>query len=235
MGFRTMTPGAGGRIHRGVGFFLIAAALSLAPGPVRAAGAEADGEALLRRVSERYAAVRTLSANFRQEVPLQNLGIVRKASGKIYLGRPLKMRWDYRSPDTQLFLADGEYFYFRPPDSPQVIRRKADEKSLGGKIPLLLLFGKGKIVEMFQVESAAPRKGGEEMLLRLLPRGEGAPEVRRVDLIVGTGDALIREVHLYDRLGGENHLYLSEVTLDPSLPPDLFRFRKPSGVTVVDG
>jgi outer membrane lipoprotein carrier protein len=230
-----MTPGAGGRIHRGVGFFLIAAALSLAPGPVRAAGAEADGEALLRRVSERYAAVRTLSANFRQEVPLQNLGIVRKASGKIYLGRPLKMRWDYRSPDTQLFLADGDYFYFRPPDSPQVIRRKADEKSLGGKIPLLLLFGKGKIVEMFQVESATPRKGGEEMLLRLLPRGEGAPEVRRVDLIVGTGDALIREVHLYDRLGGENHLYLSEVTLDPSLPPDLFRFRKPSGVTVVDG
>jgi len=235
MGFRTMAPGAAGRIRRGVGLFLLAAALSLAPGPVRAAGAEADGEALLRRVSERYAAVRTLSANFRQEVPLQNLGIVRKASGKIYLGRPLKMRWDYRSPDTQLFLADGEYFYFRPPDSPQVIRRKADEKSLGGKIPLLLLFGKGKIVEMFQVESAAPRKGGEEMLLRLLPRGEGAPEVRRVDLVVGTGDALIREVHLYDRLGGENHLYLSEVTLDPSLPPDLFRFRKPSGVTVVDG
>jgi outer membrane lipoprotein carrier protein len=209
--------------------------LLLAAGPGLAAGQDAGGEALLRKVSERYAAVRSLSATFRQEVPLQNVGIVRKASGKLYLGRPLKMRWDYRAPDTQLFLADGEYFYFRPPDSPQVIRRKADEKALGGKIPLLLLFGKGQILEMFQVESAVPRKGGEEMLLRLLPSGGGAPEVRRIDLVVGAGDALIREVHLYDRLGGENHLYLSDVTLDPSLPPDLFRFRKPPGATVVDG
>jgi outer membrane lipoprotein-sorting protein len=146
----------------------------------------------------------------------------------------MKMRWDYKSAEAQIFLADGNYFYFRPPDSPQVIRRKADEKSLGGKIPLLLLFGKGQIEEMFRVENATPR-GGEETVLRLVPRGEGAPEVRRVDLVVGTSDALIREVHLYDRLGGENHLYLSEVVLDPSLPTDLFRFRKPPGVAVVDG
>jgi outer membrane lipoprotein carrier protein len=210
---------------------LLAAVLLLGGVPV---GAE-DGEALLKRVGERYAGATTLSATFRQEVPLQNLGIVRKASGKVYLGRPMKMRWDYRSAEAQMFLADGNYFYFRPPDSPQVIRRKADEKSLGGKIPLLLLFGKGQIEEMFRVESATPRGGGEETVLRLVPRGEGAPEVRRVDLVVGTADAIIREVHLYDRLGGENHLYLSEVALDPSLPADLFRFRKPPGVAVVDG
>ena len=214
-----------------VGRALLLAALLLMPAW---AGAE-DGEALLKRVGERYAGVKTLSANFRQEVPLQNLGIVRKASGKVYLGRPMKMRWDYQSAEAQMFLADGNYFYFRPPDSPQVIRRKADEKSLGGKIPLLLLFGKGRIEEMFRVESATPRGGGDETVLRLVPRGEGAPEVRRVDLVVGTADAIIREVHLYDRLGGENHLYLSEVALDPSLPADLFRFRKPPGVTVVDG
>jgi outer membrane lipoprotein carrier protein len=210
---------------------LLAASLLLGAVP---AGAE-DGEALLKRVGERYAGATTLSANFRQEIPLQNLGIVRKASGKVYLGRPMRMRWDYKSAEAQIFLADGRYFYFRPPDSPQVIRRKADEKALGGKIPLLLLFGKGQIGEMFRVESATPRGGGEETVLRLVPRGEGAPEVRRVELVVGTTDALIREVHLYDRLGGENHLYLSEVALDPALPADLFRFRKPPGVTVVDG
>lgn len=213
---------------------LLALAVALLSGVAGSAGAE-EGEALLARIGERYAGARTLSANFRQEVPLQNLGIVRKASGKVYLGRPLKMRWDYQSAEAQIFLADGKYFYFRPPDSPQVIRRKADEKALGGKIPLLLLFGQGRIGEMFRVEGTAPRSGGEETVLRLVPRGEGAPEIRRVELVVGTADAIIREVHLYDRLGGENHLYLSEVTLNPSLPEDLFRFRVPRGVTVVDG
>ena len=202
---------------------------------VGAEGPETAGEALLRRVGERYAAAHTLSAKFRQEIPLQNVGIVRKASGSVYFGRPLKMLWDYKGPETQLFLADGRYFYFLPAGSSQVIRRVVDEKGLGGKIPLLLLFGKGEITTLFRVDAADPRKGGEETVLRLSPRGDGAPEVRRIDLVVGTGDALIREIHVFDRLGGENRLYLTDVTLDPSLPADLFRFRKPAGVSVVDG
>jgi len=201
----------------------------------RAAEIENAGEALLRRVGERYAAAHTLSAKFRQEIPLQNVGIVRKASGTVYFGRPLKMRWDYEGPEAQLFLADGRYFYFRPAGSSQVIRRVVDEKGLGGKIPLLLLFGKGEITALFRVDAADPRKGGEETVLRLSPRGDGAPEVRRIDLVVGAGDALIREVHLFDRLGGENHLFLSDVKVNPSLPADFFRFRKPAGVSVVDG
>lgn len=215
-----------------MGILLLACILLLSPSRV---GAEVDGEALLRRVGERYAAVQTLSAEFRQEIPLQNLGIVRKASGSVFFGRPLKMRWDYKGPEAQLFLADGEHFYFRPAGSPQVIRRKVDEKGLGGKIPLLLLFGKGEIGTMFRVDAAELRKGGEEALLRLSPRGDGAPEVRRIDLVVGAGDVLIREVHLFDRLGGENHLYLTDVTINPSFPAGHFRFRKPAGVSVVDG
>jgi outer membrane lipoprotein carrier protein len=215
---------------------LLACVLLLLPlGWGGAAGPENAGEALLRRVGERYAAAHTLSAKFRQEIPLQNVGIVRKASGNVYFGRPLKMRWDYNGPEAQLFLADGRYFYFRPAGSSQVIRRVVDEKGLGGKIPLLLLFGKGEITALFRVDAADPRKGGEETVLRLSPRGEGAPEVRRIDLVVGAGDALIREVHLFDRVGGENHLYLTDVTVNPSLPADLFRFRKPAGVSVVDG
>ncbi|MGA8752007.1 outer membrane lipoprotein carrier protein LolA, partial [Candidatus Deferrimicrobium sp.] len=63
-----------------------------------AAGTESAGETLLRRVAQRYADAQTLSAKFRQEIPLQNVGIVRKASGTVYFGRPLKMRWDYDGP-----------------------------------------------------------------------------------------------------------------------------------------
>ena len=211
------------------------AALFLFSASVAQAGAGGDGDALLGRVAAKYAAVRSLSASFRQEVPLQNVGIVRRASGKVYFARPLRMRWDYKAPDAQLFLADGSYFYFRPAESSHVYRRKIDEKALGGKIPLLLLFGKGDIAAMFRVEETIVRKRGEETGLRLVPRDDGAPEVRRVDLVMGTADLLIREVHIYDRLGGANHLYLDGTVLDPPLPQDLFRFRKSPGEEVVDG
>src|SRR3990172_5662741 len=141
-------------------------------------GGGSDAEALLARVSARYAAAKTLSADFRQEVPLQNLGIVRKAAGRVYFERPLRMRWDYEAPDTQLFLADGTYFYFRPPDSPQLFRRRIDERALGGKIPLLLLFGKGEISQFFRAEESVVRKGGEEIALRLVPKGEDRKSTR---------------------------------------------------------
>jgi outer membrane lipoprotein carrier protein len=211
------------------------AALFLFLAASAAAGAEDAGEALLRRVAGKYASARTFSATFRQEVPLQNLGIVRKASGQVFFERPLKMRWEYRGTDAQVFLADGEYLYFRPPDSPQLFRRKIDEKALGGKVPLLLLFGKGEITELFRVEESVPGKDGGETVLRLVPRGDGAPEVRRIDLVAGNGDLVVREVHIYDRMGGANHLYLEGTAFDPVLPPGLFRFRKPQGVEVVDG
>lgn len=212
----------------------VAALFLFLAGTTLAAGEE-DGEALLRKVARKYAAAKTFTAKFRQEVPLQNLGIVRKASGQVYFERPLKMRWDYRGKDAQIFLADGEFLYFRPADSPQVFRRKLDEKSLGGRVPLLLLFGKGEITDLFRVEKAVARKGGEESALRLVPRGDGAPEVRRIDLVVGNGDLTVREIHIHDRMGGENHLYLEGTELDPSLPPRLFRFQRPAGVEVVDG
>jgi outer membrane lipoprotein-sorting protein len=200
-----------------------------------AAFPDADGEALLKRVADKYGGAATLTARFRQEVPLRNIGIVRKASGRVSFRRPLKMRWDYDDTGGQIFLADGEHFYFRPEGSPQVFRRRIDEASLGGKIPLLLLFGEGDITEMFRVEETIRRKDGEESALRLVPREDGAPDVRWIDMVVGTRDLLIREVHLYDRVGGANILYLEGTAFDVPLPGDHFRFRRPSGVEVVDG
>jgi outer membrane lipoprotein carrier protein len=186
-------------------------------------------------VARKFSTVKTLSARFRQEVPLQNVGVVRKASGRVYFRRPLRMRWDYRTPGEQLFLSDGRYFYFRPPDSSRAFRRPIDEEGLGGKIPLLLLFGKGDITQYFRVEEERVVPDRKETVLRLVPKGDGAPEVRRVDLVVEEADLTIREVHLYDRLGGENHLYLDDVVIDPALPADLFRFQDSPGVEVVDG
>ncbi len=211
-------------------FLLTAVFLSVSSG-----GSGADGAGLLHRVARKYSAVKTLSARFRQEVPLQNVGVVRKAAGQVYFRRPLRMRWDYRAPAEQLFLSDGRFFYFRPPDSPQVFRRQVDEEGLGGKIPLLLLFGKGDITQYFRVEETMTLPERKATVLRLVPKGDGAPEVRRVDLVTEDADLTIREVHLYDRLGGENHLYLDDIVIDPTLPADLFRFREPKGVEVVDG
>jgi outer membrane lipoprotein carrier protein len=221
-------------IARGLRAAAAACLLAALPaGGARAAGA-GDGEALFAKVSAKYAAVQTLSAKFRQEVPLPNLGVVRKASGEVRFARPSRMRWDYRKPDNQMFLADGEHLYFRPTDSRQVFRRKLGEGTLGGKIPLLLFFGKGDMASMFSVDAAEPARKGTATALRLSPKGDGAPEVRRIDLVVENEALRIVEIHIHDKLGGTNHLYLDDIAFNPPIPADLFRFRKPAGAEVVD-
>jgi outer membrane lipoprotein carrier protein len=214
---------------------LLCVSLARGAGVSALAAGTGDGEALLAKVAAKYATAQTLSADFRQEVPLANLGIVRKASGRLFFARPSKMRWDYKKPDTQMFLADGEFLYFRPADSKQVFKRKIGEGALGGKIPLLLFFGKGDMASMFTVESAEPVRKGAATALRLVPKGDGAPEVKRIDLVVENEGLHIVEIHLYDRLGGTNHLYLDGIVFNPSLPADQFRFRKPAGTEVVNG
>lgn len=223
------TPGRPLRAACGAAFALLLWGL-----PTAAAGVDA-GAAFLADVAGRYASVRTLKARFRQEVPLKNVGIVRKASGEVRFERPLRMRWDYDGPDAPLFLADGDSFYFRPSGSARVYRKKIDERSLGGKIPLLLLFGKGEITGLFRVEEMFRRQGDAETVLRLSPRGDGAPEVRRIDMVVGTKDLLVRELHVYDKVGGVNHLYLEGTELDVPVPAGTFRFRNVPGTEVVDG
>ena len=88
---------------------------------------------------------------------------------------------------------------------------------------------------MFRVQDAVSQQDGNLVALRLVPKGEGAPEIRKIELLVDVRENLIVEVHLFDRLGGENHLFLSEIRFDPKLPADLFRFRNPTDIPVVDG
>ncbi|HEY5996915.1 MAG TPA: outer membrane lipoprotein carrier protein LolA, partial [Candidatus Deferrimicrobiaceae bacterium] len=76
--------------------------LALVMPAAHAAGSgPSEGEALLEKVSAKYEKMQSLSAKFRQEVPLPNLGVVRKASGILYFARPSKMRWDYKKPNNQ--------------------------------------------------------------------------------------------------------------------------------------
>ncbi len=225
IGFRQAIRGA---VAAFLAILILSGAQAFSAGP-------GEGEALLAKVGAKYATAQTLSARFRQEVPLANLGIVRKAAGDLYFARPSKMRWEYKKPDNQMFLADGEFLYFRPTDSKQVFKRKIGEGALGGKIPLLLFFGKGEMASMFAVESSEPVRKGAATAMRLVPKGDGAPEVKRIDLVIENEQLHIVEIHIYDKLGGTNHLYLEGIVFNPSLPADQFRFKKPAGTEVVTG
>ena len=86
-------------------------------------------------VDEHYNHLRTLQTEFTEIY--RGDGAERTESGTLWLKKPRKMRWEYRSPREKLFVSDGKVVWFYLPTEKQV--RKTDfrklDVTLGHHIP----------------------------------------------------------------------------------------------------
>src|SRR5207244_9921747 len=149
--------------------FLTSTAVLLIPSLI---GAEVlDVHALARAVDEHYNRLRTLQAEFTEIY--RGSGIERTESGTLWLKKPGKMRWEYRSPRDKLFLSDGKDAWFYVPGDKQV--RKTQVKKLDDlRSPLGFLLGKTRLEKELQglafAPDIAPLEAGN-YVLRGIPRG----------------------------------------------------------------
>src|SRR5215470_6878607 len=85
-----------------------------------------DVRQLARAVDEHYNRLRTLQADFTENY--RGVGSDRVESGTLWLKKPRKMRWEYRSPRQKLFVSEGKVVWFYMPGEHQA--RKTDPKKL---------------------------------------------------------------------------------------------------------
>src|SRR5579864_1501442 len=147
-----------------------------------------------RQVDERYNHLQTLTADFTEIY--QGAGMERTESGMLWLKKPGKMRWEYRSPEEKLFVDDGHNGWLYLPAEKQV--RKSSMKKLDDmRSPLAFLLGKTKLEKELRGLSLAPDIAPmqtHDTVLRGVPKGleeqigeivlEVTPENRIVRLIM---------------------------------------------------
>ncbi len=119
----------------------------------RAQAASPDLHTLAQAVDEHYNHLRTLQAEFTETY--KGAGMDRSESGTLWLKKPGKMRWEYRSPRDKLFLSDGKDAWFYVPGDKQV--RKTSVKKLEDlRSPLAFLLGKTRLEKELQGLGFAP-------------------------------------------------------------------------------
>ena len=117
------------------------------------AGFAADVKALAAAVDSHYNHLRSLQAEFTEIY--RGAGMDRTESGTLWLKKPGKMRWEYRSPKDKLFVSNGKDAWFYVPADRQA--RKEDAKKLEDvRSPLAFLLGKAKLEKELQGLSLAP-------------------------------------------------------------------------------
>src|SRR6202050_3152587 len=101
-----------------------------------------DAAAYVKKFESRYRAEKTLQATFLERYT-ENGQVVRSEAGIAYFRRPGKMRWEYQSPERDLFLVDGKTAWFYVP-SDYTGTRVTAKQSADWRAPVVSLAGEMK-------------------------------------------------------------------------------------------
>jgi outer membrane lipoprotein carrier protein len=210
---------------------LLWAAISFAAAPVEVR--TIDVRTIARKVDEHYNHLHTLQAEFTEVY--RGAGVERSETGTLWLKKPGKMRWEYRSPREKLFLSDGKDAWFYVPGDGQVRRtpvRKLDDL----RSPLGFLLGKTRLEKELQGLSVAvdvaPLNAGDVML-RGVPKTM-TDRVSQVMLEIAPGHQIARIV--IEQVDGSVTEYrFGDEKSDVQISDQRFRFEPPAGTEVIEG
>jgi outer membrane lipoprotein carrier protein len=180
-----------------------------------------------------YARMADLRADFTQDAFNKSLGQTIRADGTMYLKRPGKMRWEYRTPSPQQIISDGQSLWVYTPDLNQVNVGEAP-RALAGPAGSFLA-GLGKVREEFTARYLNPATKTDEAgnpVLDLTPK-RPTPVLTRLILAVDGKDFLVRKAVLYDQFDNTVTMLFTRIAVNSGLAERLFTFTPPKGVAVV--
>ena len=196
-------------------------------------GTAPDVHAIAQAVDNRYNHLHTLQAQFTEIY--RGAGMDRTESGTLWLKKPGKMRWEYRSPKEKLFLSDGTNAWFYLPGDRQA--RRTPVKQLDDlRSPLGLLLGKTRLEKELQGLSLAPEVAPlnpGNVVLRGVPKGLG-DRVSQV-LIEATPGGQMARILIEETDGGATEYRFADQKENGEISDQRFRFDPPAGVEVIEG
>jgi len=211
----------------------IAVLVSLLSAPLCAADAKPDVKNLAAAVDAHYNHLRSLEAEFTEVY--RGSGMDRTESGTLWLKKPGKMRWEYRSPKEKLFVSNGKDAWFYVPDDRQA-RKEAAKKLEDVRSPLAFLLGKSKLEKELQGLSLAPDitpLSSGNTVLRGVPKAL-ADSVSEIILEI-TPDGRIVRLVMQGVDGASTEYRFTDQKEDVAIADGRFDFRVPAGTEVVEG
>lgn len=200
--------------------------------PAAAANPAPDVRAIAQAVDSHYNRLQTLQTEFTESY--RGAGIERTESGSLWLKKPGKMRWEYRSPKEKLFLSDGKDAWFYLPGDRQV-RRTSVKKLDDLRSPLGFLLGKTRLEKELNGLSLAPDVApltAGNTVLRGVPRAM-ADRINQVVLEI-TPDYRIARIQFEEADESVTEYRFSDQRENAGIPDQRFRFTPPPGVEIVD-
>ena len=177
---------------------------------------------LLEQVQKEYQKSAGIEAEFDQLTLIRSTKSTKKAQGKIWIKHPNKLRWETISPDQNILVSDGRYFWFYTPpfekgDRGQVIIKKSAQ--IQTQFLNALLSGS---FDFSKTKTVIEVKSSNVFLLK--PQSNTAGDVKTAEVTVNEVTKKIEKVTLIHFSGNETTIQLKQIKLLPKLADTLFQF-----------
>lgn len=192
-----------------------------------------DVKSVAAAVDAHYNHLHSLEAEFTEVY--RGSGMDRTESGTLWLKKPGKMRWEYRSPKEKLFVSNGKDAWFYVPDDRQA-RKESAKKLEDVRSPLAFLLGKTKLEKELRGLSLAPdieplTEGN--VVLRGVPTALSV-QISEIVLEV-TPESQIARLIIQGVDGATTEYRFANQKEDVTIADGRFDFKAPAGTEVVEG
>ena len=197
-----------------------------------------DLEELVTRVDARYAQIKDFQADFVQETRIQGFDTPLRSSGRVYLKKPGRLRWDYMEPSVEHIYVHQDQLSVYVPAHNQVLKGSLT-MMVSTKAPLRLLQGVGKLAEHFSVAPAGAGEKGEGglPLLTLIPKpvpGSASSSLVKVVSEIQPRTYLIQSLALHEKNGNVSTFRFSNFKVNKGLDDTVLILNPPEGVVIVE-
>ena len=187
----------------------------------------------VRGVEGAYGRMTDLKADFTQTAFNKSLNQTIPATGKVYLKKGGKLRWEYAEPTPQQIVSDGKTIWIYTPTLNQVNTGPAPE-ALAGPAGSFLS-GLGKLREHFGVRllnPAQPKDADGNVVLDLTPK-QPLPTLQRLILAFDPNGWQLRSALVYDQFENTVTMKFAKLAINSGLEDKLFAFVPPKGAATV--
>ncbi len=174
----------------------------------------------------------TLEANFEHIYYSAVVSTPLREKGKIYFQKPDLMRWEYKEPENNIYLYQGDKYQWYFVEENQLMRGSILDEGQESEI-LYLLTGKKNLLDHYSVEwNPLPSENSQNAQIKLTPKQEA--DEGYLLLEVDKKNWLIHRIIFIDWEENKTEFRFSQLKINTALPKNIFELKLPPDVEIIE-
>jgi outer membrane lipoprotein carrier protein len=177
-----------------------------------------------------YGSIKGFTASFSQTAILSALNAEEQSKGIVSFLAPGKLRFDYKEPDAQIFVLNGNNVQFYQEFDQQMVVEKVEDVLIS-ELPIAFLAGVGDLRSSFQPVSGCKRSA--DIALTMHPKDKKDQNLKSFTLLISPKTYRPKGAYIVDISGNTNYIALSNIKDLPLPNEGLFDFTPPKGTDII--